>query len=135
SYEYINFDDAKSVRYGLTYPAATLDKSKATLTIRARLDDQPAQVPASGWEFVDERTIRLLPAGTPFKQSYVYEFTYTAKDPVVAALGLAATRDLVSFLRHAARDDAGTPNPLAGDVRYVYSFSISQPSRALNDFQ
>jgi hypothetical protein len=135
SYEYINFDDAKSVRYELTYPAATLDKSKATLTIRARLDDQPAVIPASGWEYVDSRTIRLLPAGTPFKQSYVYEFAYTAKDPVVAALGLAATRDWVSFLRHAAKDEAGTTNPLAGDVRYVYSFSISQPSRTLNDFQ
>ena len=134
SYEYINFDDAKSVRYELTYPAATLDKSKATLTVRARLDDQPTTVPASGWEYVDEKTIRLLPAGTPFKQSHVYEFTYTAKDPVVAAVGLAATRDLVSFLRHAAKDEAGTPNPLAGDVRYTFSFSISQPSRTLNDF-
>ena len=41
----------------------------------------------------------------------------------------------MSFLRHAAKDDAGTANPLAGDVRYVYSFSISQPSRTLNDFQ
>ena len=122
------------MRYGLTYPAATLDKSKATLTVRARLDDQPATVPASGWEYVDEKTIRLLPAGTPFKQSHVYEFTYTAKDPVVAAVGLAATRDFVSFLRHAAKDEAGTPNPLAGDVRHAFSFSISQPSRTLNDF-
>ena len=133
-YEYINFDDARSARYALTYPAATLDKSKATLTIRARLDDPPVPVPSSGWGYVDERTIQLLPAGTPFQQSRVYEFTYTAKDPLVAGLGLAATRDFVSFLRHAARDDAGTPNPLAGDVRYTFSFSISQPSRALNDF-
>ncbi|MGH9255272.1 MAG: alpha/beta hydrolase domain-containing protein [Vicinamibacterales bacterium] len=134
SYEYINFDDAKSVRYELTYPAATLDKSKATLTVRGRLDDPPAAVPSSGWEYVDERTIRLLPAGTPFKQSHVYEFTYTAKDPVVAAVGLAATRDLMSFLRHAAKDASGTLNPLAGDVRYTFSFSISQPTRTLNDF-
>ena len=79
-------------------------------------------------------TIRLLPAGTPFKQSYIYEFTYTAKDPLVAAVGLAATRDFVSFLRHAAKDNSGTPNPLAGDVRYTFTFSISQPTRALNDF-
>ena len=134
SYEYINFDNARSLRYELTYPAATLDTSKATLTVRARLDDQPTVVPATGWEYVDEKTIRLLPAGTPFKQSHVYEFAYTAKDPVVAALGLAATRDFVSFLRHAARDTAGTANPLAGGVRHTYSFSISQPSRTLNDF-
>jgi hypothetical protein len=134
SYEYINFDDGKSVKYDLTYPAATLDKSAAKLTVRARLSDPPATVPAGGWEYVNEKTIRLLPAGTPFKQSHVYEFTYTAKDPVVAAVGLAATRDFVSFLRHATKDNAGTANPLAGDVRYVFTFSISQPTRALNDF-
>jgi hypothetical protein len=133
SYEYINFDDGKSVRYELTYPAATRDKSKATLTVRARLDDPQTRVPDGGWEYLDDRTIRLLPAGTPFKQSHVYEFVYTAKDPVVAGLGLAATRDLVSFLRHAAKDEAGNANPLAGDVRYTFSFSISQPSRTLND--
>jgi hypothetical protein len=134
SYEYINFDDAGSVRYELAYPAATLDKSKATLTVRARLDDPATIVPATGWEFADDKTIRLRPAGTPFKQSHVYEFIYSARDPVVAAVGLAATRDFVSFLRHAARDDFGTPNPLAGDVRHTFSFSISQPTRALNDF-
>jgi hypothetical protein len=135
SYEYINFDDAKSVRYELAYPAATLDTSKATLTVRTRLDDQPVAIPANGWEYADAKTIRLLPAGTPFKQSHIYELTYTAKDPIVAALGLAATRDFVSFLRHAAKDEAGTANPLAGDVRHTFSFSISQPSRTLNDFQ
>ena len=31
-------------------------------------------------------------------------------------------------------DERGTPNPLAGDVRYTFSFSISQPTRTLNDF-
>jgi Alpha/beta hydrolase domain len=135
SYEYINFDNATSMRYRLAYPAATLDKSKATLTVRARLDDEPATVPQSGWEFVDDKTIRLLPAGTPFKQSHVYEFTYVAKDPVVAGVGLAATRDFVSFLRHAANDDSGNPNPLAGRVRHTYSFAVSQSARYINDFQ
>jgi hypothetical protein len=134
SYEYINFDDSRSSRYELTYPSATLDTSRATLTVRARLDDPPAVIPATGWEYIDERTIRLLPAGTMFKQSHVYEFAYTAQDPVVAAVGLAATRDFISFLRHAVRDEAGNPNPLAGAVSRVYTFSISQPSRALNDF-
>ena len=133
SYEYINFDDSKGLRYVLTYRAATRDTSKATLTVRSGLDDPPAKVPESGWEYVDDKTIRLLPAGTPFKQSHVYEFVYTARDPVVAGLGLAATRDFVSFLRHAVKDEAGNANPLAGDVRNTFSFSISQPSRTLND--
>jgi hypothetical protein len=134
SYEYINFDNADRAEYALTYPAATLDKAKALLTVRARLGDPARPLHASGWEYVDERTIRLLPAGTTFNRSHIYEFTYVAKDPVVAALGLAATRDLVSFLRHRASDDFGNPNPLAGNVRHTFSFSISQPSRTLNDF-
>lgn len=135
SYEYINFDHARAVRYTLTYPAATRETSKAALTVRARLDDPPTKVPADGWEYVDETTIRLLPAGTAFKTSHIYELMYTAKDPVVAGLGLAATRDVVSFLRHATRDDIGTPNPLAGHVEHAYSFAISQSARYLNDFQ
>ena len=50
----------------------------------------------------------------------------------MAGIGLSATRDLVSFLRNAQGTEG---NPLAGDVRHTFSYCISQPSRALNDFQ
>jgi hypothetical protein len=137
SYEYIVFDNATTMQSALAYAAATLDKSQATLTVRARLDDPPVIVPESGWEYTSAAgtAIRLLPTGTAFQQSHIYEFMYTAKNPVVAAIGLAATRDFVSFLRHAVSDDFGSPNPLAGDVQHTFSYSISQPSRTLNDFQ
>jgi Alpha/beta hydrolase domain len=134
SYEYLVFDNATTLTSTLTYPAASLDKSQATLTVRARLDDPPVTVPETGWEYTTSAgtAIRLLPAGTPFLQSYVYEFTYTAKNPVVAAVGLAALRDFISFLRYGT---AAEGNPLAGDVQHTFSYSISQPSRTLNDFQ
>jgi hypothetical protein len=134
SYEYIVFDNSTTLTSELAYAAASTDKSQATLTVRARLDDAPATVPATGWEYTspDGTAIRLLPVGTPFQQSHIYEFTYTAKNPVVAAVGLAATRDFVSFLRHAPANEG---NPLAGDVQHTFSYSISEPSRALNDFQ
>jgi hypothetical protein len=135
SYEYIVFDNSTTMTSTLAYPAATLDTSRARLTVRQRLTDPREDIPASGWDYVTDRTIRLLPAGTPFQQSAIYEFTYTAKDPKVAGLGLAATRDFVSFLRYATTDDLGNPNPLAGDVRYAYAFTISQPARYMNDFQ
>jgi len=64
----------------------------------------------------------------------LYEFTYLATDPLVAGLGFAAVRDLTAFLHHAHTDDAGTPNPLARDVRHVYSFSVSQSARFMHDF-
>ncbi|GAB3780494.1 hypothetical protein GCM10028818_32800 [Spirosoma horti] len=135
SYEYISFDNATSLTYSLAYPAATLDQSKATLTVRDRLGDQPAIIPADGWEYATDKSIRLLPAGTPFRQSAIYEFHYTAKDPVVAGIGFAATRDFVSFLRYAATDDFGNRNPLAKDIQYTFSYSVSQPARYVNDFQ
>jgi hypothetical protein len=135
SYEYISYDNATSTRYSLAYPAASLNKSQARLTLREHLQDTPQLVSSDDWEYVDERTIRLLPAGTPFRQSAIYEFTYTARDPMVAGIGFAATRDYISFLRYATADDVGHPNPLANDIRYTFSFAVSQPARYLNDFQ
>jgi len=134
SYEYIVFDNATTTSYPLTYAAATLDQSKATLTVRQHLTDPRVAIPSSGWEYLNERTIRLLPAGTAFQQSAIYELMFTAKNPLVAGLGFAATRDFVSFLRQAASDDFGNPNPLAGHVDRVYSFAVSQPARYVNDF-
>jgi hypothetical protein len=46
-----------------------------------------------------------------------------------------ATRDFISFLKHAVADDHGNPNPLTGHVRQAYAFTVSQPARYLNDFQ
>jgi hypothetical protein len=36
-----------------------------------------------------------------FGPTALYEFTYVAKDPVVASLGLAAIRDIATYLRNA----------------------------------
>ena len=134
SYEYIVFDNDKTATSCLAYAAANTDKSQAALTVRERLDDPPTTVPATGWDYTSEdgTEICLLPSGTPFQQSHIYEFTYTAKNPVIAGIGLAATRDFVSFLRSAT---AAEGNPLAGDVQHTFSYSISQPSRTLNDLQ
>ncbi len=129
------YDNATTLTHPLAYPAAAPSQSTATLTVRDHLADTPTVIPATGWEYADDHTIRLLPVGTPFRQSAIYEFSYTARDPMVAGIGLAATRDFVSFLRYATTDDAGNPNPLANDVQFTFSFAVSQPARYLNDFQ
>jgi hypothetical protein len=127
-------DNTATMAGPLTYPAATLDKSQASLTVRVQYSDPPTSIPSTGWEFVNARTIRLLPAGTPFEKGRLYEFTYPAKDPLVAGLGFASVRDLATFLHHADTDDDGTPNPLSGRVHRVYSFGVSQPARFMHDF-
>lgn len=133
SYEYIVSPGAS---YELTYPAATLDKSKATLTHRVHLNDIPEKVPASSWQYNSDGTeIALLPAGTPFVKNDIYEFSYTAKDPTINGVGFAAIRDWNSWLRYETKDDSGTPNPLAGDISKIYTEVSSQPGRLLNDFR
>ena len=86
SYEYINFDNATSMSFGLTFPAwDSTDKSSAMLSVRQFLDDTPTPIPSSGWEYTSPAgtAIQLLTAGTSFQQSRIYEFTYIAKEPVV----------------------------------------------------
>jgi len=134
SYEYIAHDNGSTMTSALEYPAATTEKSQASLTVRGRLDDEPTAVPENGWDYTSSEgsAICLLPIKTPFLKSHIYEFAYTAKNPKVAGIGLAATRDFVSFLRNGTSAES---NPLGGHVEYTFSYSFSQPSRALNDFQ
>lgn len=129
-------DDTKTMRGRLTYPAASMDKAKATLTVRTRYEDKPEIVPAESWQYTDEsgKAIELLPRGTPLKQGSLYEFVYQAKDPLVGGLGFAAIRDVAAFFRSAKADTAGTANPLAGAIRYVYTGCVSQPCRAMHDY-
>ena len=69
-----------------------------------------------------------------FGPTALYEFSYIAKDPLIVGLGFAAIRDLATFLRHAETDDHGTANPLAGDVKYIYTDCASQACRMAHDF-
>ena len=133
AYEYIV---SGAAGYELSYPAATLDQSKATLTHRVHLDDAPQVVPAGGWAYDAHGTsIHLMPAGTRFTAGDIYELSYTAKDPTVNGIGFAAVRDFNAFLRYEKADGSGNANPLAGDVTRVYTEVQSQPGRMLNDFR
>ena len=134
SLEELVIDNDTTTTGRLTYPAATHDTTQATLTVRTRYGDAPQALAPDAWEYVDARTIRLLPGGTAFRQGSLYHLTYPATEPMVAGLGMAAVRDAVAFLRHAAADDAGSANPLAGRIRHAYAFAISQPARFMRDF-
>jgi hypothetical protein len=133
SYEYIVADNATTKSFQTYYITTTMDPTKASLTMRRYLTDPPTPIASNGWSWTTPNTIALA-NGAAFQQSWIYELTYTAQDPYVAGIGLAATRDFASFLRNAAADQMGTPNPLAGDVKRVVSWSLSQPARLMNDF-
>ena len=130
------FNDADTVsRVRLTYATASLHRDETTLTVR-RSQQAPRTTPADlDWGFVSSTEIQIeRPAG--FDGGAIYEFVYQAKDPIVMGLGFVAMRDVVSFLRYAETDRAGTANPLAfeGLPSLAISLGISQSGRVLRDF-
>ena len=117
----------------LTYPAADLDPAHATLTVREREADPRAKPADLSFKFDGPSKILInRPAG--FDSGAIYEFIYTATDPKVMGLGFAATRDIVTFLRHPAPDELRAPNTLAGTIDRAIAWGRSQSGRFLHDF-
>ena len=124
------------------YETASLDNAGATLTKRRLEADARVAVPRDRWAFADcaarpfpgepDRTKVCLKDG--FEPGYLYELVYTARNPRVLGIGFAATRDLISFLRHAARDGSGTVNPLANGIQTAMALGISQSGNYLRTF-
>ncbi|WP_179505000.1 MULTISPECIES: alpha/beta hydrolase domain-containing protein [unclassified Sphingomonas] len=119
-----------------------LDPAHARL-YRQGSDAAPLQpIPPDQWAFADCRAAPF--PGTPdpariclkggFDPGQAYTLVYQARDPLVLGIGFAATRDLVAFLRHARTDDHGTPNPLAGQVRWSVVSGTSQSGNFVKSF-
>lgn len=134
SLEEFIFDKAEPKSMGeLTYPAASQDQAKATLTVRATPAAAPTTLTASAWRFVDDRKIEITrPDG--FDAGAIYQFTYEARDPMVMGLGLVALRDVTTFLKTGSATGA-VANPIA-DIKpnVAVVIGISQSGRFLRDF-
>ncbi|MBM7619955.1 hypothetical protein JOC95_001807 [Bacillus tianshenii] len=135
--EYTDTGISTTFTGNLTYPAADLDPTKATLTVRAREHD-PRAIPSDlTWQYLNTMQISInRPAG--YDSGAIYEFIYPAKDPKVMGIGFAAVRDVVSYLRYEKADDNGTPNPLKlkgkPSIKKVLALGVSQSGRFLRDF-
>ncbi len=130
------------------YKPASLDTSKATLTTHASesLDGKigkTSTIPSSDWAWAKCDASHPFP-GTPdptqicvkggFNPALLYQIVFTAKDPYVLGIGLAAFRDVGSFFRNADKDDNGTANPLAGQVQWVIGRGVSQSGNFLRQY-
>jgi Alpha/beta hydrolase domain len=91
------------------------------LTVRDSVTGPRTTIPATSWTLVDGKKLSL---STGFEPGKLYEMVYTAKDPVMAGLGLAAVRDYASYLKH----DTKFP------ISRVYGFGVSQSGRFLRKF-
>jgi hypothetical protein len=123
------------------YPSVSLDNSHDTLTMRMHQDEARVPILNSEWAYAN---CPLGWPGTPdpqkvclkagFDSDHIYELLYTARDPIVMGLGLAAIRDVAAFLRHDSADDARTYNPLAGQIQWSLLNGISQSGRLLRTY-
>jgi hypothetical protein len=126
----------------VAHTAASLDTRQAILTRRAAEDGAVFPIASSDWAFADCRTVPF--PGTPdpericlkggFDSAYLYELTYTAKDPPVLGIGLAATRDIISFFRRESKDSSDQVNPIGGGISHVIAQGISQAGNFIKTF-
>jgi len=137
--EYINETAAETFTGKLSYPAAGLDPARATLTVRQLERDPRLTPPDLQWRYLDNHQIEITRSRDPrFDRGAIYEFIYTACDPVVTGLAFTGIRDFASFLRHDTHDAEGNPNPLAASgaphARRALVFGLSQSGRAVRDY-
>ncbi|MBM3771301.1 MAG: hypothetical protein FJW27_08445 [Acidimicrobiia bacterium] len=132
---------------GPQYPPAGLAQPNATLTMRASESRNGVlggteTIPRGDWAFANCQQTPF--PGTPdptrlclkggFRSDRVYELVYTARDPMVLGVGLAATRDIVSFFRYSKADRSGTPNPVAGIIDRAVNIGDSQSGNFIKTF-
>lgn len=123
---------------------ASLDTAKAKLISIARENNLGVrtgvvEIASGDWAFAD-CTLTPFP-GTPsptniclkngFDPSLAYELVFTAKDPLVLGVGMAAMRDVNAFFRRA---NAAAGNPVAGQIHWTVGYGISQSGRYTKNF-
>ncbi len=114
------------------YPPLDLAEPGARLTVRDTPAGPRTPIPRDQWRFAGPTRVSYAPGFVPGR---IYEVVYTARDPRVVGLGLAAIRNSISFFRFDAEDDSGMPNPLASEgapaAQAALAFGISQSARVL----
>jgi hypothetical protein len=93
----------------------------ASVSVRRTQTGPRVPVPS---EMVDTRSVK--PVG-PIETGSIYEVRYQATKPRVLGIGHAATRDIISHLRHHGTELMGRP------VEHTLAFGISQAGRYLRD--
>lgn len=130
------------------YKPATLDTAQASLTTHASetidgVIGLTATIAPADWAWAKCSATSPFP-GTPdatqiclkngFDPNLLYQVVFTAQDPPVLGVGFAAFRDVSSFFRNAAQDDAGTPNPIANGVSWTITRGNSQSGNYIRAF-
>jgi hypothetical protein len=108
------------------YPVDDPENAENVMTVRDRPADAPHVIPRQKWRFLNDASVTV---DGGIELGRIYDVVYRARDPRVVGCGLAGTRDLISFLKHAE----GAENPLRG-IRVAYGWGVSQSGRFLRHF-
>jgi hypothetical protein len=118
-------------------PAASLDTSKATLTVRDDPDAPLTEIDRGQWRFgrMDNGTFvpdtSYLTIDGGFQPGKVYEITYETAGAPVIGLGFIAMRDSTAFLKYGSAEEG---NPCAGSIEHAYAYGASQTGRYIREF-
>ncbi|HEV2665746.1 MAG TPA: alpha/beta hydrolase domain-containing protein, partial [Blastocatellia bacterium] len=131
------FDASLGHRSQKAQPAIEPDSAEYKLTVRDTVSGERRVIPRGEWRFarsvdghpvdgaaVPDPTRIYLESG--FEPGKIYEVVYRTQNPTVVGLGLAATRDLASYLKYERNDVA--------PVKRALAFGISQSGRYLRHF-
>lgn len=117
------------------YPVVDPASAEHRLLVRTLPTDPPREISRSTWRFTGPGTITL---DRGFEPGLIYDVVYRARDPRVVGVGLAGTRDIVSFFKHAT---AAQGNPIAVDsaqakpaITQAIGWGVSQTGRFLRHF-
>ena len=116
----------------LAYPVADENDPSNVLTVRDDPVGPRTVVPRSEWRFARDSSgtvvsdPRWVYMSGGFAPGRIYEVVYRAKDPVVVGAGLAAVRDMMSYLKY-------DPSAVA-HVRYGIGYGVSQTGRFIRHF-
>lgn len=125
---------------GTEYPVSDPLDARNVLTVRDGPNTPRSVVARANWRFSYQPAAQGSDAGSGglvpdnnhihlnsgFEPGKIYELVYVVQDPVVAGLGLAAVRDLVSQLKYEKNDIA--------QVSRAYAIGVSQCGRFLRHF-
>ena len=117
----------------IAYPVADPDDPANVLTVRDGPVSQRTLIPRNEWQFARRSSLGLITAdprsvyvASGFKPGKIYEVVYRAKDPVVVGAGLAAVRDMMSYLKY-------DPSAIT-HVKYGMGYGVSQTGRFIRHF-
>jgi len=110
------------------------DDPSASMTVRDHPNGPAQDIPRDRWSFVRVEDEQIEPEpnhvhlASGFEPGRIYQLVYKTKSSTIVGLGMAAVRDVVSFLKYGSSE---TGNPCAGSIDYAYAFGASQSGRFL----